>query len=397
MASRRTTSRKPLSRAGRARFHSRLRSRAGILALALGVLALAAFAIFLAHRGRLPFVSKPVSEPDRLRIAAHIRTAVERAGGDDAWVKTPPYAPFPPRAGGATEAVVAASHYDDVLAAIAGQAARDHFQLKSYISPAGGHERLTELRCLRSGTECGRWLIREVPKIRHAALVIDDLGQDLEAASKLAQMPYPITFAVLPHLVYSTATAEEAHRAGREVMLHLPMEPDSAVRPGPGEIRVGMSRAEVERLVDEDLRSVPFVSGVNNHMGSRATTDERLMNVVIETLAKRRLFFVDSRTSPESVALDVARRRGVPATYRSIFLDDVETVPYTIGQLRGFLDMIETQDAALAIGHPHPTTLAALERFLPELERHNVRVVPASQLLRLPAISRLSPPPPNGR
>jgi len=362
------------------------------VALALGVLALAALVIFLARRGHLPFISRPVPEPDRLRTAARIRMAIERAGGDDVWVKTPPYAAFPPQAAGTAEAVVAASHYDGVLAAMAGQAAHDHFQLKSTTSRAGGHERLTELRCLRGGTEYGRWLIREVPKIRHAALVIDDLGQDLEAAHKLAQLPYAITFAVLPHLVYSTATAEEAHRMGREVMLHLPMEPDSGVRPGPGEIRVGMSRAEVERLVDEDLSSVPFVSGVNNHMGSRATADERLMKVVIETLAERRLFFVDSRTTAQSVALEVARRRGIPATFRSVFLDDVETVPYTVGQLREFLRLIETQDVALAIGHPHPTTLAALERFLPELERHNVRIVPASQLLRLPATARLSPP-----
>ena len=367
------------------------------MAFSIGGLALAALLLFLARSGHLPFISKPVPEPDRLRLAARLRAAIERAGGDDVWVKAPPYAPFPPRAGSAAEAVVAASRFDAVLAAVTDQAARDHFQVKSQPSRAGGRERLAELRLLRDRTEYGRWLLREAPRIRHAALVIDDLGQDLEAARQLVQMPYPITFAVLPHLEHSAATAEAAHRAGREVMLHLPMEPDSAARPGPGEIRVGMSRAEVVRLVDEDLRSVPFVAGVNNHMGSRATADERLMKVVIEALAERRLFFVDSRTTAQSVALEVARRRGVPATYRSVFLDDVETVPYTLGQLREFLRAIETQDAALAIGHPHPTTLAALERFLPELERHAVRMVPASQLLRLPVTARLRPPPPNGR
>lgn len=212
------------------------------------------------------------------------------------------------------------------------------------------------------------------------------------AAQKLLALPYPVTFSVLPHLVYSAATAKEAHRAGHEVMLHLPMEPDSAATPGPGEIRTGMRPAEVARVIGEDLDSVPYAVGVNNHMGSRATADARLMTAVIRELVQRRLYLVDSRTTPASVALDIARREGLPAFYRSVFLDDTETVPYTLGQLREFRQAIEEHGVAIAIGHPYASTLSALARFLPELERDDIQLLPASQLVSLPEVARLFPP-----
>jgi hypothetical protein len=129
-------------------------------------------------------------------------------------------------------------------------------------------------------------------------------------------------------------------------------------------------------------------------MGSRATTDARLMAAVIRVLADRRLFFVDSRTTPASVALDVARREGLPTFFRSVFLDDTETVPYTLGQLREFRRLIEEHGVAIAIGHPHASTLTALARFLPELERNDIQLLPASQLVSLPEVARLSPPGP---
>jgi hypothetical protein len=128
-------------------------------------------------------------------------------------------------------------------------------------------------------------------------------------------------------------------------------------------------------------------------MGSRATADPRLMAAVMRSLAEHHLYFVDSRTTAASVALEAARRQGLPAFYRSVFLDDIETVPYTLGQLRQLRRVLEEQGMALAIGHPYPTTIAALARFLPELERDDVELAPASRLLRLPEIARLRPPP----
>jgi len=153
---------------------------------------------------------------------------------------------------------------------------------------------------------------------------------------------------------------------------------------------VGMRAPEVARIVESDLESVPNAAGVNNHMGSRATSDPALMAEVMKELSARKLYFIDSRTAPSTVALDAARRAGIPAFYRSVFLDDTETVDYTLAQLRGFRDLVERQGAALAIGHPHPTTIAALATFLPEFDRDDIELVPASQLVRLPEVARLS-------
>jgi polysaccharide deacetylase 2 family uncharacterized protein YibQ len=152
-----------------------------------------------------------------------------------------------------------------------------------------------------------------------------------------------------------------------------------------------MGAGEVRRIIDGDLASVPYAAGVNNHMGSRATTHRAIMAVVMKVLADRHLYFVDSRTTPASVALAVARRQGLPTFYRSVFLDDTETAPYTLGQLREFHRIIDEQGVALAIGHPYPTTLAALVKFLPELARDDIQLVPASQLLHLPEVAHLTP------
>lgn len=387
MASRRSPSRKRRPLPGR--------QRALLLAL-LSAIVLASLGIGLFLRSR-PSRPKPAQEAARLRLAASMRRAIERAGGNEVWVKAPPYAPFPPpRVETPAAVLVAQQRFETVVAAVESAARAGNLQLASETVNPSPLARRTEIRLLRGRELAGRWTLQEVPRLRYAAVIIDDLGQDLAAARQLLALPYPITFAVLPHLAHSRATAEEVHRAGRQVMLHLPMEPDSPARPGPGEIRVGMSRDEVEQRVGEGLASVPFAEGVNNHMGSRATQDARLMREVIEALARRQLFFVDSRTTPESVALETARRRGVPTFYRSVFLDDTESVPHTLGQLRKFTRVLEHQDAAIAIAHPYPTTLAALAEFLPEFERRGIRMVPASELLRRPEIAHLTPPATNG-
>ncbi len=356
----------------------------GVIAILLGV--------FFGLRRRL--VPQPLAESERRQIATRLRDSIDRVGGRQVWVKEPPYAPFPPkRAEAAAEVVVTSTAFPAVLSAIEEQAQREGLEIKSSVARAHERWRLADIRLARGRQPAGRWLVREVDQLRHAAIIIDDLGQDLAAAAKLLALPYPLTFSVLPHLAHSSVTAEEAHRGGREVMLHLPMEPESPAKPGPGEIRVGMREAEVDRTVDQDLGSVPYVVGVNNHMGSRATTDAALMREVIKTLAERRLFFVDSRTTAKSVAFDTARREGLPTFFRSVFLDDTETVPYTLGQLREFRRVIELQGVALAIGHPYPSTIEALGRFLPEFERSDIQLVPASQLLSLPDAALLQPPP----
>ena len=336
-----------------------------------------------------------LSDAERRQIATQIREVIENTGGAGVWVKGPPYVPFPPRrADTAAEVVAESASFDRVLAALEEQAGREGLAAKTGVSNGQLAMRLADVRLTRGRDRAGRWLVREVPRLRHAVIVIDDLGQDLEAARKLLSFPYPLTFSVLPHLRHSTETAEEAHRAGREVMLHFPMEPlpNAPVGPGEGEIKVGMSPAEVARILNQNLATVPYARGTNNHMGSRATADPALMAKVMRLLDERHLYFVDSRTTGATVGLDAARRMGIPAFYRSVFLDGTETVPYTLGQLREFRRVIEKQGVAIAIGHPYPTTLTALESFLPELERADIRLLPASQLLHLPEVASLTPP-----
>jgi len=235
--------------------------------------------------------------------------------------------------------------------------------------------------------------LREVSRLLRAAIVIDDMGRDLDAAHRLLALDFPVTFSVLPHLRYSRITAQEAHRSGKEVMLHLPMEPEpnAHASPGEGAILVGMRPGEVRRVVQNDLGSVPYVAGVNNHMGSRATQDSALMANLMKILAEHRLYFIDSRTTAASTALDMARRQGLPALYRAVFLDDMESVPYTMDQLEEFRHKVEQEGVAIAIGHPHPTTIAALAKFLPELEKADIQLVAPSQLVRLPEVAHLRP------
>jgi uncharacterized protein len=333
------------------------------------------------------FAPRPqtLSETARREMALKFSAAIERAGGRDVWVKR-----LPGRAGSYGEILATPRAFERVSAALRSEALRENLQAQVRASrgAAGGEE--SDFLLSRGKQTVGRWRLREAQRILRAAIIIDDLGNDSTAARRLLALPYPLTFAILPGLPHSAFTAEAAHRGGREVMLHLPMEPlpGAFAQLGPGEISVGMSEQEVAGVVAADLASVPFARGVNNHMGSRATADAALMNEVMRVLAARRLFFIDSRTTTETRALDAARRAGVPALYRSVFLDDTESVAYSLGQLRQFRRVIEEKGVAVAIGHPHPTTLKALAEFLPTLERSDIQLVSASELVQLPAKER---------
>jgi hypothetical protein len=290
---------------------------------------------------------------------------------------------------------VGAEVYSPVIAALRHEAEENRLECAINESRTKAGWRVADVRLSHNGKQVSRWKLREVRRILHAAIIIDDLGENLEAARQLLALPYSLTFSVLPHLRDSVETAMEARRAGHEVMLHLPMEAEagSHAAPGEGEISVGMTSFEIEHILESDLASVPHAVGVNNHMGSRATADPRLMAAVMRSLAEHHLYFVDSRTTAASAALEAARQQGLPAFYRSVFLDDTKSVPYTLGQLRHFRRVLQDQGAALAIGHPYPTTIAALAKFLPELERDDVQLAPASRLVQLPEVARLNPPP----
>jgi len=216
------------------------------------------------------------------------------------------------------------------------------------------------------------------------AILIDDLGNDAAAVERIARWPFPIAGAVLPDLNGSERAARQLEASGKEVLLHVPMEPEGfpAVRPGPGVLLRSQNDAEITDTLERDLASVPGAVGVNNHMGSAATADPRVMRAVVRVLAHRGLFFVDSRTTASTVAEEIAREHGVPSVSRRVFLDDVATEQGVEKAFEGLVARVRSEGSALAIGHPHPSTLVVLERELPRLQRQGVRLVPVGELVK---------------
>ena len=214
------------------------------------------------------------------------------------------------------------------------------------------------------------------------AIVIDDLGNDRAQADSLFRIAYPLTISVLPHEANSGEIAEEAHRRGFQVMLHLPMASNAGDRDEAIELHPGMAAAEVEKTFAAMLDTVPYAAGVNNHEGSLGTADQKLMDELMPLLHQHNLFFIDSHTTAATVAETAAHAAGVAAARRNVFLDDEQAVPAVRKQFSLAIRDARERGSALAIGHPHPETLEVLNEMLPEAERQGVRLVFASDLAR---------------
>jgi polysaccharide deacetylase 2 family uncharacterized protein YibQ len=214
------------------------------------------------------------------------------------------------------------------------------------------------------------------------AIVIDDLGSDPMQADALFHLFYPLTLSVLPHHSSSMQIAEEAHRRGYQVMLHLPMASTAGDKDETIELHPGMDLNAVERTFQAMLETVPYAAGVNNHEGSLGTSDEKLMDELMPLLRQNKLFFIDSRTTAATVAESAAHAAGVPAASRNVFLDDEQSVGAVRKQFVLAIHDAREKGSALAIGHPHPETLQVLAEMLPEAERQGVTLVFASELAR---------------
>lgn len=223
--------------------------------------------------------------------------------------------------------------------------------------------------------------LRKLPRV---AIIIDDLGYDRHLAEKLMDLNAPLTFAILPHSPHQQAVARMAQSRGLEIMLHLPMEPMEypEIDPGPGTLLASMSPDELLRVLEEDLRAVPQARGVNNHMGSRLTTHSEQLYQVFSLLKRRGLFFVDSRTTDESVCKPSARLLQIPFTQRDVFLDHVHDPAFIRKQIRELVRIARLKGEAVGIGHPNATTYTVLKEEIPTL-RQQVDLVPVSRLARV--------------
>ncbi len=223
--------------------------------------------------------------------------------------------------------------------------------------------------------------------VARVAIVIDDLGPDMEAARKLAAIPLDITFSVLPFQKHGREVVALARASGREVMLHMPMEPEGypQVNPGRGALLVSMASQDIQKSIRTALDDASEVRGINNHMGSRFTEQPQQMSIVMKELQRRKLFFLDSATTIRTVAMDVAQKHGVPYLRRDIFLDHVLVESFVRAQMGQLIRKAKIQGTALAIGHPHEVTLKVLREECDIFQRERIAVVPASQLLHRPA------------
>jgi polysaccharide deacetylase 2 family uncharacterized protein YibQ len=221
----------------------------------------------------------------------------------------------------------------------------------------------------------------DLPKV---ALVIDDLGYAKGGIARaILELDIPLTVSILPTLRHSRDVLDLAREKNRCVLLHLPMQSEQPERTDVAPITVGMNDAEIGSTVRRYVESLPGVDGVNNHQGSLATTDARVMGAVMGALKDRNLFFLDSLTSPKSVAYNAAVQTGLSAAQNHIFLDDdTERRDDVADRLRELVNVARANGSAIGIGHPHPWTLEALRENLEFLENAGVELVTVCELVR---------------
>jgi len=218
------------------------------------------------------------------------------------------------------------------------------------------------------------------PKV---AFIIDDLGYETEVAIKMMELEFPMALSILPFLQYSEFIAEEGRKNNQEIMLHLPMESsNSSANPGPGAIKSYMTEEEIRQAIRDCILNFPYIIGANNHMGSKITEDREIMEIVLEEIKGYSLFFIDSITTKDSIAYEVAQEMEIKSAVRSVFLDNENDMEYIKGQ------MLEVQETALregeviAIGHSRINTFYVLKRMVPELIKVGIEIVPVSELVK---------------
>jgi len=218
------------------------------------------------------------------------------------------------------------------------------------------------------------------------AIIIDDIGNNFSVGKQVINSKLPFTCSILPARPHSIQLARLAYQNGKEVMLHLPMQASKSERLGHGGLTMDMSKQEFTRIVDISIDAIPYAQGINNHMGSLLTSHSNYMEWLMQTIANREedLFFVDSKTSAKTVAADTARNYHIPSVRRDVFLDSTaHDKAFVEQQIKKLIRTAQKQGYALAIGHPHQTTLSVLEQELSKLNSQNIEIVTVNQLIKI--------------
>lgn len=229
------------------------------------------------------------------------------------------------------------------------------------------------------------WIHRIAPKLFKPSIVfvIDDIGGQDKYNALLEKLGPKVTYAVLPLLPYSSFFGKLGRQIGAEVILHLPLDTTHDMIPGRGLIVSTMTEEDILAMLDRDLKSVPNLVGVNNHMGSRGTTDRQMMTIILRELKKRKLFFLDSYTTKDSVVPEVARSVGLPFLQRGVFLDNVDKKDAILAEIRLLEKTARTKRSAVAIGHYRKNTLEVLAKEIPRLEAEGFEIISLKELLKI--------------
>lgn len=212
-------------------------------------------------------------------------------------------------------------------------------------------------------------------------IIVDDIGNNLEHGKAAISLPGPIAYSVLPHTPHSVFLAEMAYRQGKEVMLHAPMASTAHLRLGPGALTDNQDQTQLITVLRGDIAAVPHVSGVNNHMGSLLTQRRQKMDWVMGVLAEQGLFFLDSRTTSDTMAWKAAYSQGIPWLIRDVFLDHEQTAAFIDKQFRHGLKLAQEQGFAVLICHPYPETIRYLQDALPKIGEQGIHLVAPSGFL----------------
>lgn len=219
------------------------------------------------------------------------------------------------------------------------------------------------------------------PKI---VIVIDDMGLNMRNSREMANLKYPTTLAYMPYAQQLTKQTKTAYENGHELIVHMPMEPQDIAHnnPGPDALLTTVSADENRaRLIRSLEKFDSYIIGLNNHMGSKMTADENALRPVMQVVKDRGLWFLDSRTIGNSVAGKLASELKIPYVARDIFLDNIETVPAVMAQLRLLEKMAKKRGYAVAIGHPYNCTVTALKEWMPNAKAKGFELVPLSAII----------------
>lgn len=220
------------------------------------------------------------------------------------------------------------------------------------------------------------------------AIIIDDIGISLEKGQRAIQLPGNVTYALLPYARHSITLANQANEKGKEIMLHMPMENILDKPIDAGGLTHHLNKVEFQLTLNQAIDRIPHITGINNHMGSYLTQRSEQMGWFMDEVKQRKLFFIDSRTTPKTLAATIAREKRIPETSRDIFLDNTQTFEHIDRAFQRLLKLAHSNGYAIAIGHPYDTTLAYLEMALPKLDSQNIELLPASSILALQSLTR---------